>query len=140
MCDCYSIINPSSTVRVSITDPGMTLKYSLSQLSNRTKLGKYFLLLFLNFQKIRISQYADQLYILLLLQFLPSISLPSFLLSLFTTKRTKCKERTDQQTSQTYPLIDVQISFNSFFSFQKETTYVGNNNLKPNRSCLFFRS
>ena len=25
MCDCYSIINPSSTVCVSITDPGMTL-------------------------------------------------------------------------------------------------------------------
>ena len=27
MCDCYSVINPSSTVCVSITDPGMTLKH-----------------------------------------------------------------------------------------------------------------
>ena len=27
VCDCYSIINPSSTVCVSITDPGMTLKH-----------------------------------------------------------------------------------------------------------------
>jgi hypothetical protein len=27
VCDCYSVINPSSTVRVSITDPGMTLMH-----------------------------------------------------------------------------------------------------------------
>ena len=27
MCDCYSVINPSSTVCVSITDPGVTLKH-----------------------------------------------------------------------------------------------------------------
>ena len=27
MCDCYSVINPSSTVCVSITDPGMTLMH-----------------------------------------------------------------------------------------------------------------
>ena len=27
VCDCYSVINPSSTVCVSITDPGMTLKH-----------------------------------------------------------------------------------------------------------------
>ena len=27
MCDCYFVINPSSNVHVSITDPGMTLKH-----------------------------------------------------------------------------------------------------------------
>ena len=27
MCDCYSVINPSSIVCVSITDPGMTLMH-----------------------------------------------------------------------------------------------------------------
>ena len=30
MCDCYSVINPPSTVRVSITDPGMTLVHGRS--------------------------------------------------------------------------------------------------------------
>ena len=27
VCDCYSVINPSSTVFVSITNPGMTLMH-----------------------------------------------------------------------------------------------------------------
>ena len=27
VCDCHNVINPSSTVCVSITDPGMTLKH-----------------------------------------------------------------------------------------------------------------